>query len=242
LLAFSVHLAACTYEGAPDLRGEPLGVLRVERSFPEPGQLEVGTATWIDTIFNVPLAGESVADGADFRLFSGMVESHGRVTIDLLEQRIRFLPYQPLRPRLRYQMFLWGGVRGVNGARLSESRTFDFTVGTEPGPSLAPPTPPPPGAQIQAHFAARCARCHGPEGRAGLDLSSAQASRASLAGAPSEQSTLRRLLPGDHARSYLMRKLLGQGISGMPMPPEGAPLARAELRQVADWIDGGAQP
>ncbi len=244
LLLGCIGLAGCSYEGEPDFRGEPPGELRVVRTYPEAGQVDVGLATWVDTIFNVPLAGESIADAADFRLFSGLIESHGRVTIDLLERRLRFVPREPLRPRVRYQMYLWGGVRGVNGARLPESRIFDFTAGSEPGPSL-PPTPAPPDAEaIQQRWSARCAHCHGPAAgppRAGLDLSTRAAATAALRGVPSDGlPALRRVLAGDHARSYLMRKLLGQGVTGLMMPPDGAPLADGELREVAAWIDGGA--
>lgn len=204
----------------------------------------MGTATWIDAYFNVPLAGESIASAADFRLFSGLIESYGRVSIDLLERRLRFVPDEPLRPRLRYQMYVWGGVRGVNGARLSESQIFDFTVGTEPGPVLPPAPPAPDADRIQERWTVRCAHCHGPaqgSPRAGLDLSSRAAARAALAGVPSDgYPALRRVLVGDHARSYLVRKLLGVGIAGLTMPPDGAPLVAAELREVCDWIDGGA--
>jgi len=52
---------------------------------------------------------------------------------------------------------------------------------------------------------------------------------------------LLRVLPGHHARSYLLRKLLGEGDHlGPQMPPEGPRLSSQELRRVADWIDSGA--
>lgn len=39
-----------------------------------------------------------------------------------------------------------------------------------------------------------------------------------------------------------MLKLLGEGsFTGFVMPPSGTPLPREQMRQIADWIDGGAQ-
>jgi len=53
----------------------------------------------------------------------------------------------------------------------------------------------------------------------------------------------RRVFVGDHARSYLMFKLLGVGgYVGFPMPPDRPALRRADLRRVVTWIDGGATP
>jgi hypothetical protein len=47
---------------------------------------------------------------------------------------------------------------------------------------------------------------------------------------------------GDHASSYLMRKLLGSAsIVGEPMPPSAdQALNSEELAMVAKWIDSGA--
>jgi mono/diheme cytochrome c family protein len=242
VLAALIVVGGCTYESAPDLLGEPQRELEVVSSYPAAGAVEVATNTWIDAILSAAPAGESISDGADFRLFSGLIESSGRVKLDLLERRLRFVPEEPLRPRLRYQMYLWGGVRGTNGARLRKSVVFDFTVGTVPGPEL-PPAAAADGAAVQRLFGARCASCHdGPQGRAGLDLTSAEAGARSLRDVRSDQHpALRRLQPGDHARSYLMRKLTGEGIFGARMPSLGAALTREELRLVADWIDGGAR-
>jgi hypothetical protein len=74
----------------------------------------------------------------------------------------------------------------------------------------------------------------------GLDLSSPEMVRRTLRGVPGSTGMVK-VRPGDHARSYLMLKLLGEGGHlGPPMPPDEPRLSRIDLRRVADWIDAGA--
>ncbi len=101
---------------------------------------------------------------------------------------------------------------------------------------------------IQANvFAVGCAfsGCHsGPAGPGlpqGMDLSSADASFASLVGVTSVQDapTLR-VAPGDADGSYLVRKLEGTAAAGGQMPAGAPPLDQATIDVIRAWIDNGA--
>lgn len=114
----------------------------------------------------------------------------------------------------------------------------------------APDTNPPPAAatlsQLQSTiFSPRCSGCHTGGGAvlpASMNLSSAAASFAALVNVSSaEQPALRRVLPGDAAASYLVRKLEGSaGITGERMPQGGPFLSAAEIDRVRSWINAGA--
>ena len=102
--------------------------------------------------------------------------------------------------------------------------------------------------QIQAVvFSPSCATagCHtGPAGNflpAGLDLSNADASFASLVNAMSMQSMGQTLvIPGDPDNSYLIQKLEGNGLGNVMPPPPRAPLAAATIAEIRQWITDGA--
>lgn len=50
-----------------------------------------------------------------------------------------------------------------------------------------------------------------------------------------------RVTPGDPARSYLMNKLLGEGMcAGTQQMPLGDSLPRGQIQTIADWICAGA--
>lgn len=75
---------------------------------------------------------------------------------------------------------------------------------------------------------------------AGLDLSEGM-SHASLVNAPSIQTALDLVAPGDAESSYLIHKIEGRpGIVGDLMPPSGDPLTEAEIGAIRDWIAAGA--
>ncbi len=87
--------------------------------------------------------------------------------------------------------------------------------------------------------------CHGASQSGGLDLRAGSAYD-SLYDVPSQGSTLRRVHPGDRARSYLYAKLAAATfpdsveISGAPMPNGLPPLTVDELELVRLWIINGA--
>jgi hypothetical protein len=234
-----VLVAGCSYNGDDPRTPAPYRLLR---SSPAPGALGVARNAPLDLFFEGAPAAETVTS-LDVRLFSGLIETIGKVRVDLLARRVRFTPLQPLRPSLRHELYVSAAIRSLGGASTGESQYFDFTTGPD---ANAPPEPPRPevrAAALQALWASRCTSCHsGTEPQAGLELSTPDGVVRSLRGAASREWGLQLVLPFDHSRSYLMRKLLGEGgIFGFDMPPTGARLTAAELRNVADWIDGGAQ-
>lgn len=235
LLLFS----GCTYQrDAGPLPTTP-SELKVTELSPAPGTQDVPRDTTIEVTFSAPLAAETISE-QDLRLFSGVVETLGKVSVDLLERRLRFTPNSQLTPELRYRVYLRGSLRGLDGSRSAEdAQVFDFIAGD----SFRGPPPAPPQVKdedVQRLFAQRCGSCHGgAAATAGVDLSSVARLRATLLGRPSPIDGVPLVRSGSHARSYLMRKLLGEaGFIGAPMPPTDPRLPSAELRLVAEWIDG----
>jgi len=87
--------------------------------------------------------------------------------------------------------------------------------------------------------------CHtGPTGNTlptGMDLSSADASFASLVGVASlQQPALSRVSAGDADNSYLVQKIEGTAASGARMPLGGGMLDQALINDLRDWIANGA--
>lgn len=197
----------------------------------------------IDLYFSSPIAAEALRERS-VGLSSGLVYSSVRLVVDLLERRLRALPDVVLRPHLDYRLTVGTDLRALDGRQLAAPVTFTFTTGSRREPR-APAKPAGGLAELQPLWSARCVdSCHSASvARARLDLSSAAAALRDLRNVASDQSDLLRVAPGDHARSYLLRKLLlGAPIRGLPMPPTGPPLTDEELHAVAAWIDGGAQP
>jgi len=236
-------LTACTYDNTidprPDSGGHPFQLVR---SAPQPGEPGWPRQRPVDLFFNEAPAPESLAE-VDLRVFSGLIETPGQVSVDLLERRLRFIPIRPFVSAVRQQVYLSENVRGLSGTKLAHSLFFDFETSTDGGGQLAA-RPPVSAAALQSTWSSRCAGCHGAAAApAGVDLSTVSGALATLKDVPSSSSSLRRVLPGDHSKSYLLRKLLQQGgMRGLPMPPDGGPLSAEELRRVADWVDSGALP
>lgn len=90
------------------------------------------------------------------------------------------------------------------------------------------------------------AGCHeGPAGPglpAGMDLTSATASRASLVDVPSAQAVpeLLRVEPGNADDSYLVQKLEGTAPFGLQMPRGAPALSPETIAVIRSWIDSGA--
>jgi hypothetical protein len=96
-------------------------------------------------------------------------------------------------------------------------------------------------------FGPRCSGCHtgptSPALPAGMDLTSAAASFASLVGVASiEVPTLQRVQAGNPANSYLIHKLEGTQSVGAQMPFLAAPLNQATVAAIRQWITNGANP
>jgi len=86
------------------------------------------------------------------------------------------------------------------------------------------------------------AGCHtGAAPAGGLDLSAGRA-YASIVHAPAVESpSLARITPGDPERSYLVKKVRGDGdISGGRMPLGGPYLSPMKIRLLIDWVRRGA--
>ena len=76
---------------------------------------------------------------------------------------------------------------------------------------------------------------------AGLDLSNADASFASLVGVISQEDlNFIRVDPFNPDGSYLIRKLEGTASTGLQMPLGGLPLDQATIDNVRTWIANGA--
>jgi hypothetical protein len=236
-------VTACTYERDPDLSpdGES-ATFRVVRTAPGAGAIDASRVGPIDVFFNRPPDGLTVVR-SHLRVYTGLYEVDGTLHADLLERRVRFTPDEPMRANLRHRVFVHEDLGGTNGVSLGSRFVFDFTTGsTDRTP--AGPRPEVTTAQVlQVWRASGCARsgCHrGGAPPLGVELSTASAVRRTLVNIQGSHGGPL-VKPGDHARSYLMLKLLGEGgIYGFAMPPGDARLSRQQLRKVADWIDGGA--
>jgi hypothetical protein len=76
----------------------------------------------------------------------------------------------------------------------------------------------------------------------GLDLSSAAASRATLIEVESVEVSKLRVEPGNVEGSYIVNKILGEGIAPgtARMPNIGIPLCDAKIEAIIDWVADGA--
>jgi len=240
LLLLVATLASCTYDADPGPLPVGGGVLLATSTTPAAGAVGVPIDAPVDVFFSRPIDAPSL-DRTDFRLFSGRSEFAGTIEVDLLESRVRFTPSAPLRPLLRHQAWISDRLRGLDASTLASPLVFEFTTGEQTGGAPAP-RPAVSAADVQPIWQRSCTACHGPPVPvAGVDLSSIAAAERTAVGVASSASALLRVAPGDHARSYLMRKLIGSlGFVGLPMPPTDL-LPAAQLRTIADWIDSGAE-
>lgn len=103
-------------------------------------------------------------------------------------------------------------------------------------------------ASIQSNlFTPTCSACHtgpaGPNLPAGMNLSSAAASFASLVDVASlQQTSILRVAADDADNSYLIHKLEGTATVGERMPQGGPILDQATIDVIRAWIDAGALP
>ncbi|MBW2731132.1 MAG: Ig-like domain-containing protein [Deltaproteobacteria bacterium] len=235
LLAGSV--SACTYEND----GAPLDVttstLQVLSRVPAPADRDVPIDQTITLRFSAPVDAHLI-DSTDLRLFTGVLEIPGTLHVDHLERTLSFSPVENLRANLQHQVVLRRGIRAHDGSSLPAVQVYDFMTGSRVTPDKSS-QPSVSDEAAQSLFNLHCGRCHG--GRAppaGVDLTSLDAAQRTMVGVTSDAGALR-VVPGDHARSYLILKIEALfAFIGLPMPPDRALLSPEELRLVADWIDG----
>jgi hypothetical protein len=80
--------------------------------------------------------------------------------------------------------------------------------------------------------------CHGSPAQAGLNLASSP--YAALVSVASTQTGEHRVIPGDAANSYLIKKLEGRASKGDRMPV-GGQLSATDLTNLKNWINQGAK-
>ncbi len=167
-----------------------------------------------------------------------------KVTVDLIGKSVLLVPVQALAPQTSYTMTIGSTAASLALVQLGKTVTLGFSTGTAPGGGPNPP----PDCQLATRggLLANCngAGCHAPSDFGGpaaqLDLTLAAAASA-LVGVPAqERPGLKRVLPHDPSRSYLLRKLLGTpDIQGGKMPL-GTTLTDEEIQWFSDWIATGA--
>jgi hypothetical protein len=195
----------------------------------------------VDVYFSDLLDPDS-ATRDNFILRSGTTQFTGGFQVDLIDRRLRYRPARLLQPHLEMRVLVGQHLRTLDGRELGADLEYGFATGT----ALGGDEPPQPVLldEVAPLLATRCAGCHeGAGAYRGLVLVDADAAFAGLVGRASvERPEMLLVAAGDHARSYLVRKLLdAPGIVGDRMPPpDAAPLDAVALRRLADWIDEGA--
>lgn len=229
----------------PYLANQQPPPLELVSTDPSAGTDGVSTDSVVVFTFDAPVHPDAVSRDTVWLTASAWDVSSSR-RVHLLDCSVSLRPHVPLEPLLTHQAQV-EGVFGFAAGPLAEPHSVVFTTGDGTG---APPPPAPPSLSdvFAVVFAPRCASCHtGASSPAGLDLSTMDAAAGGLISAESPLrpgSTL--VVPGLHASSYLMWKLLALPTRfGDAMPPDGDwPTDRgcantdADLRLVADWIDG----
>ena len=238
-------LCACVFGTDEPYLGEedapPIQVLSHSPTHGEEGvPLNAGlTFTFDDTVFPDGVSGDTI------RLSAGGSTVGASRWVNLLDCSVTLRPHAPLEQLLMHRVEV-EGLRGFHTSPLAAPVSVGLTTGdatvevpSDPAPTL--------DELVTGIFTERCASCHSahlPPG--GVDLSSVEGAAVSLVGRPSELwPGATHVVPGSHANSYLMWKLLGlPGVFGDPMPPEGDwPSDRscgtpdADLRRIAAWID-----
>jgi hypothetical protein len=226
-------------------------------SLPEDGATGVPIDTGIDLRFSDFPEPETV-DLNSLLLSSGVQTRLGDFRVDLITRSIRFDLRNWLWPNLTYVVTISSDVASMTGCP-ARSQQIRFRTGDGPtDPPLQPPRVPTLADDVLPIFAARCAgaACHRQPAEDGggclatppkeLSLCDPDARGALVQAPATEVAGMERVLPGDAARSYLLRKLV-PGPSGGPVPttpghrdPPDAPLDEDQLRVISDWIDGGA--
>lgn len=96
---------------------------------------------------------------------------------------------------------------------------------------------------IQPIFNSSCALggCHNNTAQAGLNLSQGSAYGELVNVNSSQVPSLKRVLPGDSANSYLVMKIEGTQSVGVRMPKDRSSLSSVSIQNIKNWIDRGAK-
>ena len=115
---------------------------------------------------------------------------------------------------------------------------------TDPGSGGEPVDPTATFTRVQNEiFTPTCAQlgCHDRLGHQESQILAPGSAYANTVNITSNQMpSLKRVMPGDPANSYLYRKITGAGITGDRMPQGAPPLTDAQIKLVRDWIRRGA--
>ena len=96
---------------------------------------------------------------------------------------------------------------------------------------------------IQPIFTNNCALsgCHNSTAQEGLILLQGQAYANIVNVDSTQEPNLKRVLPGDVANSYLVRKIEGNQSVGDRMPQGRSPLSSVRIQNIKNWVDRGAK-
>lgn len=220
-------------------------------------------AQGVPTDASVSLTFSDFPDPATVRLdtvvlSSGIETRLGGLQVDLITRSIGFQVRNLLAPNLTYLITVLSGVESLTGC-FAKADQRSFRTGSGPSDPPIPLPPVPAFSDILGIFANRCggATCHRPSPgddsclaypAQGLSLCDRDAWAALVNADATELAGMKRVLPGDASRSYLMRKIVpgpGDGpVASTPghRDPPDAPLDAATQRVISDWINGGAGP
>ncbi len=256
-------------DGALPVSGGPLAMAPVVVSLaPDPDSVAGSTPTQIIAGFDRDIDASTINDmtftlvrsGGDGQFGDGNEEviTPASVALSSMNPRLAIMDLGAVSAiEDRYQITLHGSganiILGIDGAALDGEFAGSLPSGdsTEGGdfivefevqgiqPSLE---------SIQNNiFTPTCSvpGCHsgppGPNLPAGMNLSSADASAASLSNIPSiEAPTILRIAVNDADNSYLIHKLEGTSADNLRMPPGGPFLDQATIDIIRRWIDTGA--
>lgn len=239
--------ARCIWGSDEDyLAGGALEPLQVSGSDPEPGAIDVPRAGRLVLELTDRVRPESLGESG-LRLFDGSTEVAAATHVDLIGCEVSLEAASPLASDTEYTVEA-EGLMGFETGALEDVFSVTFVTGQDASPVATPPAPR--FAEVfTTIIVPRCAGCHTSfRSPGGLDLSTPSAAEEGLLNGRSvyADGAPRYVVPGQHASSYLMHKVLGlSGSWGDPMPQAGDwPTDRAcgsadpELRLMADWIDG----
>ncbi len=96
---------------------------------------------------------------------------------------------------------------------------------------------------IQPIFTNNCALggCHNSTAQEGLNLSQGVAYSNIVNVASTQVPASMRVLPGDAANSYLVKKIEGTQIVGVRMPKDRSALSSVSIQNIKNWINRGAK-